>query len=209
MSLLSKLSKGLRQIAQPLLKNIPIIGPVASDIVGATLVNTTAAQRGERQPVPIFTQADVRSGAIQPRTVEMLRQGGFVPPGGQGLVPAIAAAGAAAGALVVRSVGGGAIKRTATGLISSITTSAGRKVTRKNAANLVKRVGLEVGALALGITAIEAAELLLQDSQTKRRRKGITGAQLATAKRVNCTVKRMAADLGVKAAPVRRRAACR
>ena len=107
------------------------------------------------------------------------------------------------GRTVARGVGG--LIRTSTGRVSRIVLPSGQVFSRKNAAALIRRVGFEAAAVALGITVLEAAELLLTDSKARRRRRGITGAQLANAKRVNCAVKRMAADLGVKGAPVRRR----
>jgi len=105
---------------------------------------------------------------------------------------------------------GRGIARTATGRISSIVLASGQRFSRKSAAALIRKVGLEAAAVALGIGVVEAAEILLADSQAQARRRrgrGITAAQLRNAKRVNCTVKRMAADLGcgVRATPTRRR----
>lgn len=105
--------------------------------------------------------------------------------------------------------GAGGLLRTSTGRISRIVLPSGQTFTRRSAANLIRRVGFEAAAVALGIGIVEAAELLLTDSQTRRRRRGITGAQLATTKRTICTLKRMAADVGIKSAPVRRRRTCR
>ena len=98
------------------------------------------------------------------------------------------------------------IWRTVTGRISSITLASGQKFSARRAAQLIKRVGFQAAAAALGVGIAELAELLLQDAQTasRRRRKGITYAQLRNAKRVSCTISRMARDLGVKPAPARR-----
>ena len=99
------------------------------------------------------------------------------------------------------------ILRTATGRISSIVLPSGQKYSAKRAASLIKSVGLQAAAAALGIGIIEVAELLLSQSRPRRRR-GISYAQLRNAKRVACTVSRMARDLGVKPA-TRSRGTCR
>lgn len=99
--------------------------------------------------------------------------------------------------------------RGAAGKILRVITPTGQSVSRRKAAAYIKRFGFEAGAVALGITAIEAAQLLLDDASTPRRRKGISYAQLRNAKRVACTISRMARDLNVKPAPARRRTSCR
>lgn len=109
-------------------------------------------------------------------------------------------------AIARRGVG---IVRTATGRIGRIFLPSGASVSKRDAASLIRRVGFEAAAVALGITAFEAAELLLQESARKRRGRGITAAQVRNARRTTCMVARLARDLGVKAAPVRRRKTCR
>jgi len=109
------------------------------------------------------------------------------------------------GRQIVRSAPG--ILRTATGRISSIVLPSGQKYSAKRAASLIRSVGLQAAAAALGIGIIEVAELLLSQTKTRRRR-GISYAQLRNAKRVACTVSRMARDLGVKPA-TRSRGTCR
>jgi len=99
------------------------------------------------------------------------------------------------------------IIRTVTGRISSIVLPSGQKYSAKRAASLIRSVGLQAAAAALGIGIVEVAELLLSQ-QRPRRRRGISYAQLRNAKRVACTVSRMARDLGVKPA-TRSRGTCR
>lgn len=130
----------------------------------------------------------------------------MVPPGG-GRVSLIPAAMASAGALA--RIGGRGLLRTTTGRISKIMLPSGQAFSRKNAASLIRRVGFEAAAVALGITIVEAAEILLTDSQTRRRGKGITAAQVRNARSTTRRVACLARDLGIKAAPVRRRKTCR
>lgn len=99
------------------------------------------------------------------------------------------------------------IVRTVTGRISSIVLPSGQKYSAKKAASLIRSVGLQAAAAALGIGIVEVAELLLSQQRTRRRR-GISYAQLRNAKRVACTVSRMARDLNVKPA-TRSRGTCR
>lgn len=127
------------------------------------------------------------------------------PPGGR--MSLIAAAGMSGLPAVIR--GGQGIARTATGRIGRIFLPSGASVSKRDAASLIRRVGFEAAAVALGITAIEAAELFLQESSRRRRGRGITAAQVRNARRTTCMVARLARDLGVKAAPVRRRKTCR
>jgi len=132
----------------------------------------------------------------------------MVPPGG-GKVSLLPAAGMASVGALAR-IGGRGLVRTTTGRISRIVLPSGQSFSRKNAASLIRRVGFEAAAIALGISIVEAAELLLADSQTRRRGKGITAAQLRNAKSTTCRVRTAARVLGIKstAAP-RRKSTCR
>lgn len=127
------------------------------------------------------------------------------PPGGR--MSIIAAAGMSGLPAVVR--GGAGLARTATGRIGRIFLPSGASVSKRDAASLIRRVGFDAAAVALGITVVEAAELFLQESSRRRRGRGITAAQVRNARRTTCMVARLARDLGVKAAPVRRRKTCR
>lgn len=130
--------------------------------------------------------------------------GSIIPPGGP--MSLLTTSMSSVGALA-RTAGG--LLRTSTGRISSIVLPSGVKYSRRKAATLLKRVGLEVGAAALGISLVQAAELLLADAQAPRRRRGISAANLRNAKRVNCAIRRMHADLGLSKTAPRRRTSCR
>lgn len=113
-----------------------------------------------------------------------------------------------AGGALARTVGGGrGIVRTTTGRISSIVMPSGQRFSRKNAASLIRRVGFEAAALALGIGAIEAAEILLADNQAAKRRRsrGVSGADMRCATRTMRRVKSLACQLGIKSTAPRRR----
>lgn len=132
----------------------------------------------------------------------------MVPPGG-GRVSLLPAAGMASVGAIAR-MGARGLVRTSTGRISRIVLPSGQSFSRKQAASLIRRVGFEAAAIALGIGIVEAAELLLTDSKSRSRGRGISAAQVRNARRTTCAVARLARDLGIKAAPARRRkATCR
>lgn len=121
---------------------------------------------------------------------------GGLPIGGMaGLIPTI-------GRVIVGVI------RSKTGKITSVVTAAGKKVSRKNAVKLAKDVGIGVAAATLGISAVEVAEMVLDEASKPRRRRGITARDLSNARRVNCAIARYSRDLGIKPA-VRRRTSCR
>lgn len=162
-------------------------------------------------PPPIVLPNPVKLPTISPKifkTPALPRRQPVTPPGG-GNVSLIPAAGGMAGIGAIARMGGRGLMRTTTGRISKIMLPSGQVFSRKNAASLIRRVGFEAAAVALGITAIEAAEILLADSQTRRRGKGITAAQVRNARSTTRRVACLARDLGIKAAPVRRRKTCR
>ena len=77
---------------------------------------------------------------------------------------------------------------------------------------LAKAVGIQAAATAIGMSVIDVADVIA--NPPRRRRKGITGAQLANAKRVNRAVMCMANQLQTtcgpaRRAPARRKTACR
>jgi len=150
-------------------------------------------------PLPSVSKAVLSQPALPRRTM--------VPPGG-GRVSLIPAAGMSSVGALAR-MGGRGLIRTTTGRISKIMLPSGQVFSRKNAASLIRRVGFEAAAVALGITAIEAAELLLADSQTRRRGRGITAAQVRNARSTTRRVACLARDLGIRAAPARRKRTCR
>jgi hypothetical protein len=104
----------------------------------------------------------------------------------------------------------GALEFTRTGLIRNVIVN-GRRVSRKNAAALIRKQGIEIGARALGLSLTQAAQVVLQQSSRPRRRRGITGRQITEARRVMNTINTFGKALGctTRRAPARRKAACR
>lgn len=100
------------------------------------------------------------------------------------------------------------IIRGASGKILRVALPTGQTVSRKNAVAMARRVGIELAAATLGITAFEMAQMILDEQTTRRRRRGITDRDLRNARRVACRVSRMARDLNVKPA-TRSRSPCR
>lgn len=159
-----------------------------------------------------FTPADVCSlvqGGIasNPQFDIPLALPGGAPTGGQQM-SLVANAGMSALPTIARGVGGAlaratpGIVRTSTGRISSVVLASGRRFSRKQIGTFIRTVGdIATAAAILGITLQDAADVVMTKT---RRRRGITAAQLANAKRVSCTISRMARDLGVKPAAARR-----
>ena len=86
--------------------------------------------------------------------------------------------------------------RSATGRITRIILASGQSISRKGVVKLVKQIGLEAAAITLAISAVEVAEIFVQESTKPRRRRGLTPAQLSNAQRVNRRVLSFAKQLG-------------
>jgi len=160
-----------------------------------------------RLPNPVNLPTVSRKVLQTPALPRSIPRRQMIPPGG-GNVSLIPSAGMASVGAIAR-MGGRGLMRTSTGRISRIMLPSGQSFSRKNAASLIRRVGFEAAAVALGITIVEAAELLLADSQTRRRGKGITAAQLRNAKSTTCRVRTAARVLGIKSTAAPRRRTCR
>lgn len=86
----------------------------------------------------------------------------------------------------------GNVVRTAGGKIASFIVG-GRRVSRKQAVQLARRVGLDAAAAALGIGAVELATAVLDEEiRHGRRGRGVTASQLKTTRRTMRTVMGMA-----------------
>lgn len=85
------------------------------------------------------------------------------------------------------------VLRTVAGKIRGVVLSSGRFVSSAKAAALAKRVGMEAAAVALGVSAVELAEMVLADQEKKSRRRGrgVSGADLRRTRRTIRTVERM------------------
>lgn len=86
----------------------------------------------------------------------------------------------------------------------AFTAAAKRKILR-----VVRAVGIQAAATILGMSLVDVAGVVA--NPPRRRRKGITGAQLANAKRVNRQIMCMAKELqtSCKTTPTRRKTSCR
>jgi len=175
---------------------------IAAPAVSQLLPGEVGIRRGGLPPgFPTPSIETLKTPALPPRQALPARQ--MVPPGG-GKVSLMPAAGMAGIGAIAR-MGARGLVRTSTGRISRIVLPSGQSFSRKQAASLIRRVGFEAAAIALGIGVVEAAELLLTDSKSRSRGRGISAAQVRNARRTTCAVARLARDLGIKAAPVRRR----
>ena len=178
---------------------------------GATPQEMCAAAMGTE---PVFTVEDVIKKHLPP-----------VPPGGieaivkeeviPGIVGAITGGTMSAvttgGQLATRFVGGAmrrapGVYRTTTGKLSSVVLNSGKSMSVRDIASFIRFVGdIALAASILGISMQDAADAV---TRKRRRRRGISAANLATAKRVICQVNRMAKDLNCKPT-TRRRTSCR
>jgi hypothetical protein len=92
---------------------------------------------------------------------------------------------------------GGAVRvaaglvRTAAGKIRGVMLGTGKFVSSKKAVDLAKRVGVDAAAVALGISAVEMAQMVLDEGTTKRRGRAITAAALRTTRRTMRQVQSM------------------
>jgi len=96
----------------------------------------------------------------------------------------------------------------ATGRINGVNVGS-RHVSNKTAMGIIKQIGIEAGAFALGIEIAEAIQIWDQEKGKRRRRKGITASNLATTKRVINQVKKIHRELGLSRSTTRRKATCR
>lgn len=80
-----------------------------------------------------------------------------------------------------------------------------RRLDRRKAVLLAKELGISAAAVALGITALELAELLV--SAPRRRRRGITASQIATTKATIRRIDSLNRTIAAVCPPPRRRRA--
>jgi len=175
------------------------------------------------QQICAGTSSGIPSGTLGDVIARKLPPGGF--PGGMEQVfkdvvlPGVAGAitGTAPMSAITRTGGplarvvGGAMSRapgayyTATGRLSRVVLASGKVMTVRDIASFVRFVGdIALAASILGISAQDAADAL---TRKRPRRRGISGPQLASAKRVICTINRMSKELNCK--PTTRRRTCR
>jgi len=118
--------------------------------------------------------------------------------------PAMATMGRWAGTMVGSALGLKALK--------GLMTGAWGYVSRKKVVAIVKAVGIEAAAVALGVGAVEVAQMVAADasSKTGRRRRGITASDLRRTKSTIGKINRMHAQLAclAKTSPKTRARAC-
>lgn len=212
---LKKLERGARKHVVPAVTSIFAGGPagLATYAVGAAQQEIRGEtqrlrQKGQKKQSErditrrIFAQG-AGPGAVKPwvspgTLAQFPGLAGIIGTRGQamaGYLPGATTGGFAGAVPMIGTVVRGAI-RSARGLITRFVLPSGATVSRKQAVALAKQVGLDAAAVALGVTAVELAEAVMQETSRPRRRRGITGRQLANARRVNRMVKKMACDLG-------------
>ena len=91
-----------------------------------------------------------------------------------------------------------------TGLLSVAGATLGRRVTANSVLSLVRELGIVAAAAALGLTAVEVAQIIA--ARPRRRRRGITAAQIATTRRTIRKVTSIQRALAEVCPPPRRRA---
>lgn len=104
-------------------------------------------------------------------------------------LPSLPAIGGAIGGML--GLGAGTAMRAAAGLVRSaagkirgVMLSSGRFISSKKGAALAKRVGIDAAAAALGVSAVEMAQMVLDSSASGRGRgRGITAASMRTTRR--------------------------
>lgn len=205
------------------------MGPQASPVSmpgGASLVsgrNAAAARRrrgttfgritGQQPDLSdyIRTQGSIATGPRDPRSIAPVSRESLgyptrdiiaVPGGGSRLPPGVRGVKAMSTLPAIMRAAPGVI-RTVTGKISRIVTPEGRSFSRKQVVSFAKRFGPEAAAAALGVTVADVLSGILDDSTTRRRRRGITPRDLQTTRRTICKVKNM--HKMISGTPVRRR----
>ena len=178
-----------------------VVSPIAS-IAGAIGQIISPSRPPPPQGRTVFLPAPV-AAPIQPSGGLMLPVG--LPFGsfrfGSQVGPSVQPA--AAGALVPFVAGGA--RSLIAALLARASAAVGTRITRNRALSLVRDLGLAAAAAALGLTAIEIAQIIA--SSPRRRRRGITAAQIATTK---ATIRRMDSlnrQIAAVCPPTRRRRA--
>ena len=100
-------------------------------------------------------------------------------------------------AMRVPLAGVGALALSARGLIQNLLRRAseniGKRITRKNAIALIKRVGIDAAALALGLSVLEMAQIVA--SEPSRRMRGISGGDIKRTRRTLRKINNLACTL--------------
>lgn len=191
---MSFLSKLVRSVAPVVSTVAPFFGPVG---MAAGAVAAAVSSRGA--PAPAVPSFALPGGAptpfAGPTGLPLGLPGGF--PGAPqlgGILPTLGRALPLVGGLVggaVRAAAG--LVRTAAGRIRGVVLASGRFVSSRKGALLARRVGIDAAAAALGISAVELAEMVLSEEERRgrRRSRGVSGADLRRTRRTINTIERM------------------
>lgn len=188
----------------------PNIANSLSQQVGCTILQADADQ------ARAMLQRGIDPCTGMPKSTAMTAFDTGIPAQTINLDPGFAGPAPGAQAIPVGGVGmvpiptmGGALEFTTTGLIRNVIVN-GRRISRRKAAAFIRKFGFDVGARGLGISTQQAAQVVLQQSQRPRRRRGISGAQITQANRVIRTLSNFQKQLAcpTRRAPVRRRKTC-
>jgi hypothetical protein len=171
----------IARVAAPILG--AVVGGPAGALIGTAIGGGISAGFGpngvsQAGPSPLL------STVAFPRIPSL--PGPTVQPAGVALAPLVAGGAAA----LIRS------------LLARASAFLGRQVSASRVLALVREVGIVAAAAALGLTAIEVAQILAV--QPRRRRRGISASNIRTTKRVLRTVHSIQHDLSHLAGPVRR-----
>lgn len=121
--------------------------------------------------------------------------------GGSTMQVALPGLGAAAGAAARGATGlarmAGNVVLSAAGRIRGLVTSTGQFIATKRAARITRFLGLQAAAAALGVSAVELAQTVLQDAgKVRRRGRGISGADVRRTVRTMKKLQRLNAAVG-------------
>lgn len=220
------LSKLIKKVTQPILNVAKAVAPVASFIPGpvgliaggiTALSGASAARQAMQTPQGIAAATGFNIGqSILPGGAPSGFSAGALPdlgPLAMGLPGLIPRAGALIGGAARAGVG---LMRTAAGKVRGVFLGSGRFISSKKGAALAKRVGIDAAAAALGISAVEMAEMVLASQEGRRRGRGLSARDMRIAKRTIRTIDRLHDEIvracrgtmPARRAPARAAAAC-
>lgn len=162
-----------------------ILGAVAGPVIGGLIGGPVGAAAGAAVTRSLTPQLAPTAVAVQAPRIGGTQTGPSPTP-------------AMAGALVPGA------RTMIQGLLSIAGVTLGRRVTAPSVLSLVRELGLVAAAGALGLTVVEVAQIIA--ARPRRRRRGITAAQIATTRRTIRKVTSIQRALSEVCPPPRRRA---
>lgn len=193
----------VRSLGAAVGKTLGITGAVGGTVAGGYQIGQMVgdAYYGSTQPSAVWPAQSIDMGPWQ--------QGGGMITAGRG--PVARPGGSAPAA---RGGGGGAgyaVGRAAGARMRGILDQFGRKWSARRVAALARRLGVDAAAAALGVGAALVVDMVAQDSMSvvRRRRRGISYAQLSTTRRTLRKLDSMNRYVCRPAGATRRTKACR